>query len=78
MGEVNLSQQWLVGGQVGWVENPNNPEETAWMTGPALTWWQSEFVRIRAEYDLFHGTETKSQFLIQVTFAMGPHKHEAY
>ncbi|MFC1660834.1 hypothetical protein ACFL3S_05185 [Gemmatimonadota bacterium] len=78
MGELTLSQQWLVGGQVGWVENPDNPEETAWMTGPALTWWQSEFVRIRAEYDLFHGTETKSQFLIQVTFAMGPHKHEAY
>lgn len=79
MGELRFAEQWLVGGQVGWVENPLDPGENVWLTGPALTWWQSEFVRVRAEYDFFHGVEdTQSQFLVQITFAMGPHKHEKY
>jgi hypothetical protein len=79
MGELRLSERWLAGAQFGWVEDPNDPEETAWLTGPALTWWQSEFVRVRAEYDILHDLgETESQLVLQITFAMGPHKHEAY
>ena len=48
---------------------------------PYLTWWQSEFVRIRAELqrleeDLHEGADHR--FLLQVTWAAGPHKHETY
>lgn len=77
--EVRLGQQWLVGARYDWVENPENPDETAWLFSPTLTWWQSEWVRLRAEYDHLDGPgETVRKFLIQVTFAMGPHKHETY
>ena len=51
------------------------------MTSPTLTWWQSEYVRLRLEYDLldrnFVSTKEGRLFL-QVTLAMGPHKHETY
>lgn len=79
MAEVRLGQQWLAGARYDWVENPEDPGETAWLFSPTLTWWQSEWVRLRAEYDHLDGPhETVRKFLIQVTFAMGPHKHETY
>jgi len=79
MAETRLSQQWLAGGRFDWTENPHNTDETAWLVSPTLTWWQSEFVRIRGEYDLLgRGDLHPGRFLLQVTFSMGPHKHETY
>jgi hypothetical protein len=79
-GELRLSQNWLVGARYEWSENPEDPHETAWLLSPTLTWWQSEYVRIRAEYDLLGRLQNdrEGRFLLQVTFAMGPHKHESY
>jgi hypothetical protein len=79
MGELRFARQWLVGAQVGRVENPEAADETAWLFSPTLTWWQSEWVRLRAEYDILgKPDETQGQLLLQITFAMGPHKHETY
>ncbi len=79
-GEMRLNERWLAGARYEWTENPHHPEESAWLLSPTLTWWQSEYVRIRAEYDLLGRTAEsgKGRFLLQVTFAMGPHKHESY
>jgi hypothetical protein len=78
--ELRLSQSWLVGGRLDWTENPEEVEETAWLFSPTLAWWQSEYVRIRAEYDLLglHELDNEGRLHIQVTFSMGPHKHEIY
>jgi hypothetical protein len=79
MAENRLSTSWLVGARFDWTENPHDPDQTAWLVSPTLTWWQSEFVRIRGEYDgLGRGDVREGRFLLQVTFAMGPHKHETY
>ena len=77
--EVKLSQQWIAGGRYEWVENPEDPTESAWLVSPALTYWQSEYVRLRAEYDVLGNPgSTTGQFTLRITFAMGPHKHETY
>ncbi len=79
LAEIKLSRQWIAGGRYEWVENPENPTESAWLASPALTYWQSEYVRLRAEYDLLGNPgKTTSQFTLRITFAMGPHKHETY
>ena len=80
MAELRLSPNWIVGGRYDWVENPDDPEQTAWLASPTLTWWQSEWVRLRAEYDFIRRTsgEDTGKFVLQITFAMGPHKHESY
>jgi hypothetical protein len=79
LAEVRLSRQWIAGGRYDWVENPDDPTETAWVTSPSLTYWQSEFVRLRVEYDVLHNPgKTTGQFTFRITFAMGPHKHENY
>ena len=77
--EVKLSRKWVAGGRYEWVENPEDPTESAWLASPALTYWQSEFVRLRAEYDILGNPgNTTRQFTLRVTFAMGPHRHETY
>jgi hypothetical protein len=79
LAEVKLSQQWIAGGRYEWVENPEDPTESAWLASPALTYWQSEYVRLRAEYDVLGNPGiTTGQFTLRVTFAMGPHRHETY
>ena len=80
-GELRLSQSWLVGGRFDRVEHPEGPSETAWVMSPTLTWWQSEYVRLRLEYDLLgrsFSPANEGRLFIQVTMAMGPHKHETY
>ena len=79
LGELKVAQQWILGARYDWVEDPADTSRSAWLFSPALTYWQSEFVRLRAEYDFLHNPEeTRKQFTIRVTFAMGPHRHEAY
>jgi len=74
-----FAQNWHLSGRFDWAQNPDDATQSAWLAGPALTWWQSEFVRLRGEYDLLGRPEdTPGKLLLQVTFAMGPHKHENY
>jgi hypothetical protein len=52
-----------------------------WQICPYLTWWQSEFVKYRWEYDYAwgRGMEDPEHILwFQALFAVGPHKHERY
>jgi len=81
MAELRVSPRMLVGARFDRVENPAQPNVTQWLTSPTITWWQSEFVRLRAEYDFlsgFEGGESNGRFMLQATFAMGPHKHATY
>jgi hypothetical protein len=77
--EYKFALQWTLGGRYEYTENPDVPDEHAWLVAPMLTWWQSEFVRLRAEYEVYRGPLDRfGQFVLQATFAMGPHKHENY
>ncbi len=81
MAELRLTTDWLVGARFDRVESPLEPDVTQWLFSPTLTWWQSEYVRLRLEYDMLSAFEDQArtgQLLLQATFAMGPHRHEAY
>jgi len=91
-----LNRRWIVGLRYDDAELPwdrfelydggpfrEGLRETAWT--PFLTFWQSEFVRLRLQYQNAdrdfaspRGPEADERFWFQVTFAAGPHKHEAY
>jgi hypothetical protein len=52
-----------------------------WQVGPYITWWQSPFVKFRAEYNHADGKgieHAEDIFWLQVIFSAGPHKHERY
>jgi hypothetical protein len=91
-----LSRRWIVGFRYDDAELPY-PEielyhEQAFEEGlgerafsPYLTFWQSEFVRLRFQYqhawrdfEWEWGPERDNRVFVQVTFAAGPHKHDAY
>ncbi len=78
IGEYKFATQWILGGRYEYTQNPDNPDEHSWLAGPSLTWWESEFVRLRTAYEVFRGQDRFGQFVLQATFAMGPHKHENY
>lgn len=77
--EYRLGRRLLVGGRWAYTDNPLAPSERSWLVAPTLTWWQSEWVRIRLEYDYLDRPGGPLRLLVlQATFAMGPHKHENY
>jgi hypothetical protein len=52
-----------------------------WQICPYLTWWQSEWVKFRCEYDYADGRgmeRPEHVVWFQAIFAAGPHKHERY
>ncbi len=63
------------------VEDPLDPGRVREAIVPYVTWWQSEFVRLRGEYRMFDeglGAGNQNAFTLQLTWAAGPHKHENY
>ncbi|MBI4499906.1 MAG: hypothetical protein HY700_01975 [Gemmatimonadetes bacterium] len=54
-----------------------------WMAVPHLTWWQSEWVFLKAEWQ--HDSkpagitrDASDRFVVQAVWSIGPHKHETY
>jgi len=69
------------GVRVDRLEDPLAPSDITWGLFPYLTWWQSEYVRLRAQYGHVHHDaldKNDDRFALQMTFAAGPHKHDTY
>lgn len=81
--EAQLSRRAQAGGRL---EGARLLHEagSAWQTGAYLTWWQSEWVFVRAEWQhlsnaLRGGTRQRGdRLVVQVVWSAGPHKHESY
>ena len=77
-----LNRRLFVGLRGDWTELPEEPSESLWGVSPYADWWQSEWVRIRVQYSyssrMFEEPERENQLFFQVTWALGPHKHERY
>lgn len=76
-----LRQNLFFGMRLDRAEDPLQPDNYQWGILPYLTWWQSEFVRLRFEYGYLKDSaldEAENRFTLQLTFAAGPHKHATY
>lgn len=75
-----LGRRWILGARFDYVETPEGPMEITRQIVPTLTWWQSEWVFLRAEFTrrLTPEGAGRDQFRVQAVWAMGPHKHETY
>jgi hypothetical protein len=76
-----VAQNLYLGLRLDGVEHPDDPDRRLWAVAPYVTWWQSEYVRLRAELrhlDDDARQEAENQLLLQLTWAAGPHKHETY
>ncbi|MEN8227779.1 MAG: hypothetical protein ABFS38_06450 [Bacteroidota bacterium] len=75
-----LGARFWLGGRIGYSEIPYDPSQSEWDYTVSLDFWQSEFVLTRFQYQYNNRNFNPSDhsFIIQVAWAMGPHKHEAY
>jgi hypothetical protein len=78
--EALVRQNLYAGVRYDRLEDPLLPELTTWSVEPFLTFWQSEFVRLRAAWQRLHelDLDSRDRLLLQITWAAGPHKHETY
>jgi len=80
--QVRLGRRWIGGVRGDWVETTDlaSVRPSEWAVTPTLTFWQSEFVYLRAQWT--HSRDlagvTSDRFGLQAVWAMGPHKHELF
>ena len=72
-------QRWITGLRVDWLDHFGDAP-TALQFVPSVTWWQSEWVRLRLQYNYLKraGLDPDHTLLFQTVWAVGPHKHETY
>jgi hypothetical protein len=81
--QYQLNQRLFAGARYDYVQLLQTGD-AEWTVVPNLTWWQSEWVYLRAEWQhdslpLLAGTrQITNRFLLQAVWAIGPHKHETY
>lgn len=83
--EYQFGRGWYTGARFDHVERLDGPSGSYdWAIVPHVTWYQSEWVHLRGEWQhhsspvLNESRETSDRFLVQVVWAVGPHKHESY
>lgn len=74
-----LNRRWIVGVRGDYLD-PFDDEPDIVQVAPSLTFWQSEWVRLRLQYNYLKmdGGGANHTILLQTVWAMGPHKHETY
>jgi hypothetical protein len=87
--QYKLNAKYWLSGRVGYSELPYDNTQSEWDFTTCLDFWQSEFVfmRFQYQYNLRDIDNMKNypgklpddhSFIVQINWAMGPHKHEAY
>ena len=89
--QYKLNAKYWLSGRIGYSELPYNNTQSEWDFTTCLDFWQSEFVFVRFQYqynlrdidkvikDIYPGNlPDDHSFIVQINWAMGPHKHEAY
>ena len=76
---LRLDRRWVLGTRVDYVEGYDGAVPTLQVV-PSISWWQSEWVRLRLQYHLVkpRGIGASHTVMLQFVWAMGPHKHETY
>lgn len=76
---MRLNRRWTLGARADFL-NGFGAEPEVFQLTPSITFWQSEFVRLRLQYNFLRpeGGAGNHTLLLQTVWAVGPHKHETY
>jgi len=84
-----LNARWWLTARIDYAELPYDSKQNEWAGTVGADFWQSEFVFMRLQYQYSKRKYTfiinqpgsypdDHTFIVQVNWAMGPHKHESY
>jgi hypothetical protein len=74
-----LDRRWVLGMRADYLADYGDEPEILQLV-PTVTWWQSEWVRLRLQYNYVkpEGSGAGHTVITQIVWAVGPHKHETY
>ncbi|MFH1438857.1 MAG: hypothetical protein ABIJ56_24325 [Pseudomonadota bacterium] len=80
--DMRVSRQFIVGARLDAGQKPELGDHREYIqASPYLTFWQSEFVYLRLQYNYLWqagGADPQHLVMLQIDWSMGPHKHEKY
>jgi hypothetical protein len=73
-----FSRRWIAGFRGDYLEAGDG--DPTYQLVPTLSWWQSEWVRLRLQYNYLKAANAGGNHtvLLQVVWAIGPHRHDTY
>ena len=76
---LRVTRRWILGTRADYVDGFDATPDIV-QIAPSLTWWQSEWVRLRLQYNYVKpdGGANNHTLLLQAVWAIGPDKHEIY
>ena len=77
--QQQLNRDWYVGTRLDWTENALDDKQEVWGVSPYVSWYWSEFLRFRLEYQHKAGdVPTENTLYCQVTWIFGAHPPHPY
>ncbi|MEA2710234.1 MAG: hypothetical protein QOF78_2835 [Phycisphaerales bacterium] len=79
LGQQQIHKDWYAGVRVDWTQNPNADDQEIWAVSPYVSWYWSEFLRFRVEYQHRDGDpENADAIYLQATYIFGAHPPHPY
>lgn len=79
LAQQQLNRDWYAGARFDWTENPDDPGQEVWGVSPYVSWYWSEFLRFRLEYQHLDGdVSDRDVVMFQVTWIFGAHPPHPY
>ena len=77
--QQQLNRDWYTGVRLDWTQNALDDKQEVWGVSPYVTWYWSEFLRFRMEYQHKAGdVATENTLFFQVTWVFGAHPPHPY
>jgi hypothetical protein len=79
LGQQQLAQDWYAGLRLDWTKDANDSTKAIFGASPYLSWYWSEFLRFRLQYE-YRGGDVPAENLLflQVTWIYGAHPPHPY
>jgi hypothetical protein len=79
LAQQQINRDYYAGVRLDWTENPLDDQQAVWGVSPYVSWYWSEFLRFRLEYQ-HKGGDVKSEdtLYFQCTFIYGAHPPHPY
>ena len=79
LGQQQLNRDWYAGLRLDWTQDPNDDSLERWAVNPYVSWYWSEFLRWRLQYQHRGGDGPSEDVLyLQATFIFGAHPPHPY
>src|SRR4051812_35358698 len=79
LAQQQLNRDWYLGARLDWTQNALADNQQVWGVSPYVSWYWSEFLRFRLEYQHKEGdTPDDNSLYLQITWIFGAHPPHPY